>query len=172
MKKIILTLFLLALIQSFSQENIRVNEKVQIKISNWILNTPKDKNLENKYIVLEFWATWCYPCLKSVKHINEVQSKFNRKDLYFISITDEKVEAVKSISKKIDFKSIVVSDQMKYNYFWKNGLKSLSLPLTILIDNNGIIKWIGMPFILNEKIIQDLVDNKLDPYSMFEKPKI
>jgi thiol-disulfide isomerase/thioredoxin len=171
MKKLILTLFLLILTKSFSQQNIRTNEKAKIKITDWILNVPQDKNIENKYIVLEFWASWCDPCLKSVKHINDLQSKFNREDLYFISITDEKVEDVKSVSKNINFKSIVVSDQRKYNYFWKNGIKSLILPLTILIDNKGIIKWIGMPSILTEKIIQDLIDNKLEPYNMYEIPK-
>ncbi len=166
-KFLFFTLFVF--INLFSQENLRVNEKANINITDWILNVPKDKNLNNKFIVLEFWSSSCKPCLKAVEHLNELQSKFNREDLYFISLTDERPEEVNKTARKVPFNSIVVSDQRKYNYFWKNGIKSLVLPLTILIDNKGIIKWIGLPNFLTEKEIKNLVENKLEPYSIYKK---
>jgi thiol-disulfide isomerase/thioredoxin len=171
MKKIVLFFGLIIFNSSFSQENLRLNEKANIKITDWILNIPKDKSLENKYIVLEFWSSSCGPCLKAVGHLNELQKKFNREDLYFISLTDEKPDEVKKTAKKVSFKSIVVSDQRKYTYFWSNGIKNLVLPLTVLIDNNGIIKWIGMPSLLTESIITNLMENKLEPYSIYAKVK-
>jgi thiol-disulfide isomerase/thioredoxin len=171
MKKIILLCSLIIFKNSFSQEKLKLDEKANIKITDWILNIPKDKSLENKYIVLEFWSSSCSPCLKAVNHLNELQSKFNREDLYFISLTDEKPDEVKKTAKKVSFKSIVVSDQRKYNYFWSNGIKNLVLPLTILIDDNGIIKWIGMPSLLTESIINNLVENKLESYSIYAKVK-
>ena len=169
MKNKILFFALLIFTNSFSQEHLRVNEKVNIKITDWILNVPEDKNLSNKFIVLEFWSSSCKPCLKAVEHLNELQSKFNRQDLYFISLTDEKPDEVNKTAKKVSFNSIVVSDQKKYNYFWKNGINSLVLPLTILIDNKGVIKWIGIPNLLTESVIESLVENKLETYNIYKK---
>ncbi|OYU83753.1 MAG: hypothetical protein CFE24_09695 [Flavobacterium sp. BFFFF2] len=155
----------------FSQEHLRVNRQApKINITDWIANIPADKNLENKYIVLEFWATWCKVCLESLIHLNNIQEKFNLKNLYFISITDEKVHDVKRILKKVNFKSIVVSDQKKLTQIaFGNKSGNMQLPITILIDNNGVLKWVGVPSLLTEQIIQDLVANKLAPYSMYDK---
>lgn len=61
-------------------------------ITDWIKNIPEDKNLNNKYIVLEFWATWCEPSIAAVPHLNQLQDEFKQNDLYFNSITDESIE--------------------------------------------------------------------------------
>jgi thiol-disulfide isomerase/thioredoxin len=157
--------------ESYSQYNIKVNQKApEIFITDWLRNIPKDKKLNNKYIVLEFWATWCGPCIKAVPHLNELQSKFNRDDLYFISMTDESVERIERLLQKINFNSIVVSDQSKKTHIafgdGKTGLKAY--PLTVLIDKNNTIKWIGNPDQLNGKILEEFLSDKLVPYSLYE----
>jgi thiol-disulfide isomerase/thioredoxin len=157
--------------ESYSQYNIKVNQKApEIFITDWLRNIPKDKKLNNKYIVLEFWATWCGPCIKAVPHLNELQSKFNRDDLYFISMTDESVERIERLLQKINFNSIVVSDQSKKTHIafgdGKTGLKVY--PLTVLIDKTNTIKWIGNPDQLNGKILEEFLSDKLVPYSLYE----
>ena len=150
---------------------IRLNSKVNLKFTDWIANIPENKNLEGKFIVLEFWASWCNPCIEQVSHLNELQSKFSEKNLYFISITDEKTEIVKNVLKRVHFESIVVSDQRKINNFWNGGIKKLILPFTILIDDEGYIKWIGIPSLLREKDIQDLITKKIIPFNLYEREK-
>jgi thiol-disulfide isomerase/thioredoxin len=168
-----LILVLLFFVQiALCQSNIKLNQKApQITISDWVLNVPKDKNLNNKFIVLEFWATWCGPCIKAVPHLNEIQERTKHKDLYFISITDESVEKINRISKRIIFNSIVVSDQSKKTHInFGNGIDGLEVyPFTVLIDNKGIIKWIGSPVSLTEEIVNDFLYAKLTPSNAFEK---
>ena len=53
MKKIIVSLILMFSFNVFSQQNIKLEEKAPaINITDWIINVPKDKKLENKFIVL------------------------------------------------------------------------------------------------------------------------
>lgn len=71
---------------------------------------PEDTSLHQKYIVLEFWATWCKPCLDAVPHLNGLQAQLNRSDVQFLSMTDEPSEVARQVFDKVDFQSTVVTD--------------------------------------------------------------
>jgi len=147
---------------AYAQSNIKVNEKAPtINITDWIENVPNDKTLSDKYIVLEFWATWCGPCIAAVPHMNSIQKEFNQKDLYYISITDESVEKVERSMKRIEFNSIVVTDLTKKTQInFGDGVEGLdAYPLTVLIDKTGIVKWIGEPKNLNSVIMTTFLSN-------------
>jgi len=143
----------------YSQDILKVSDKApKINITDYILNKPEDSKIDNKFIILEFWATWCAPCLGSVPHLNDLQSKFkNRKDLLFISLTYEKPEKTKRTLEKVEFKTIVVSDQTKQT---ETNFNVDGIPHTVLIDNKGIVKWIGTPNELKSSMIENLLNGK------------
>jgi hypothetical protein len=66
----------------------------------------------------------------------------------FLSMTYEKSEN----KRKIPFKTVVVSDQTKLN---ETNFNVDEIPHTVLIDNKGIIRWIGIPTELNSSIIEN-----------------
>ena len=115
MKAKILILFITCFISGnvHSQSVIKAGDKAPaIAITDYISNTPKDTTLKNKYILLEFWATWCAPCLGAVPHLNMLHEKYkDRNYILFISMTYEAPEKVLKTLKLIDFKTIVVSDR-------------------------------------------------------------
>ncbi len=172
MKTVIIIFACLLFAQVNAQTTVKVNEKApEILVTDWIQNAPVDKDLTGKFIVLEFWATWCGPCIAAVPHLNELQKEFNRPDLYFISMTDEQVPVAERILKRISFSSVVVTDtskQTQKNYGDSaNGLTFI--PITILIDKEGIIKWTGFPDMLTKKIMTEFIAGKeLKP---MEEPK-
>jgi uncharacterized protein (TIGR03435 family) len=158
MKKInVLFLLIFLFGNMYSQDTLKIGDKApKINITDYILNIPKDKNIEGKFIVLEFWATWCAPCLSAVPHLNELHDNFkNRKDLLFLSMTYEKPEKTKRTLEKIPFKTVVVSDQTKLN---EANFNVDEIPHTVLIDNKGVIRWIGIPTELNSSIIENLLN--------------
>lgn len=157
MKSIYYILFLMCFTgNSIAQSNLKVGDKApKINITDYLHNVPKDKKLENKFIVLEFWATWCAPCLSAVPHLNDLQDKFkDRDDLVFLSLTYEKPEKTKRTLEKVKFNTIVVSDQTKQT---ETNFHVKGIPHTVLIDNKGIIRWIGTPIELTALLIDKLV---------------
>jgi len=161
--KVIVILFFLFSVLSV-QAQIKVGDIApEINVTDYISNIPKNKSFKDKYILLEFWATWCGPCLEEVPNLNKFQEKFkNRKDLIFISITDEKPEKVLRTLNRITFNSIVVSDQTRKTLksFVEDSNGSVSIPCTILINKEGIVKWVGSPRLLNEVILNKFVNNE------------
>jgi thiol-disulfide isomerase/thioredoxin len=166
MKNTISTIFFTLLFSNlaFGQTALKVGDKApQINITDTVSNAPGYKNFENKFILLEFWATWCAPCLAAVPHINDLQEKHkDRKDLVFISMTYEKPEKILRTLNKIEFKSMVVSDQTKkaHRDFGGDAAGDLSVPYTVLIGNKGIVKWIGTPKEMNSETFENFINNK------------
>jgi hypothetical protein len=95
--------------------------------------------------------------------MNELQEEFNDQDLYYISITDEEVNKVERTLKRVDFQSIVVSDQsQKTHIAYGDGVDGLeAYPLTVLISKSGNVQWIGEPMKLTSQVMSSFLDGTL-----------
>jgi thiol-disulfide isomerase/thioredoxin len=141
------------------EEQLIGTEAPPLTITDWLQNTPVDTNLAGKFRVLEFWATWCIPCLKAVPHMNKLQEKMKGGNIVFLSVTSESPEKVKTTLQKVSFETIVVSDQTRAIH---RGLGieykgTTRLPRTVLIDDKNKIIWYGNPQKLTEKMLRRFV---------------
>jgi thiol-disulfide isomerase/thioredoxin len=125
-------------------------------ITSYLLSEPADKHFTPKFKVLEFWATWCKPCLKAVPHLNKLQDRFKDSNIVFLSFTYEPPAKAVEAFKKVQFKTIVVTDttrtthrKLRIDY---NG--TMPLPRTVLIDDENKIVWYGSPSKLTSKLLE------------------
>jgi thiol-disulfide isomerase/thioredoxin len=112
-----------------------------LNIENWVTPEPPDSNsLSGKPYVLEFWATWCPPCVESIPHIKELAEKYNGKVEFIAISVDSSDEPVK---KMVDEKNI------NYNVGMDNGLSDKygvrGIPAAFMISKEGTIVWSGHP---------------------------
>ncbi|OIV39691.1 TlpA family protein disulfide reductase [Flavobacterium johnsoniae] len=126
--------------------------KVGSPAPNFILKDSNDKTIsladfKNKeYILIDFWASWCAPCLEELPYIKELYKKYQHQGFEIISITEDKEsDSWKNaiIKNKIEsWKHIsLLENQSKIDKeYFVNGI-----PHKVLIDKNGIIigKWKG-----------------------------
>ncbi len=140
-----------------------------IKVTNWINNKSKQTELTGKFIVIDFWATWCAPCLAAQPNMNKLRNEFkDREDLIFLSISDEPEDKIQKLLKRFPFDSFVVTDTTGST---QDSFKIKSLPTTFLINAKGDVFWEGVPSDLNVQIITDLLNEKSKPHVSIKSPQ-
>lgn len=126
-------------IVSFSPSEINKNERVTLKDYHWNLNELNSgivnlSQSEGKVIIINFWATWCPPCVAEMPELQKLYDEFGEKvDFYFIA--NEKPETVNLFLEKKGF-NLPVFLQIEKS---PKELETSSLPTTFLISKNGEI---------------------------------
>ncbi|MBV9107419.1 MAG: TlpA family protein disulfide reductase [Verrucomicrobia bacterium] len=115
----------------------------------------KQPELTGKPLLVEFWATWCPPCRKSIPHLNEIYSKYKSQGLQIVGITDEDEATVKKFQKQIpmDYSVAISTPGSIYQQF---GITAI--PTAFLVNKGGKIVWTGHPMELSETEIQSVLN--------------
>jgi thiol-disulfide isomerase/thioredoxin len=116
-------------------------------------------SLKGKVVVLDFWATWCVPCLASFPGMQQVADKYKTdQDVVFLFVnTLEKNKDVRSwIAKfktahKYAFRMLLDSDNNVVAAY-----KSMGLPTKVIIDKNGIIRFTTTGFSGDSILVSEL----------------
>jgi thiol-disulfide isomerase/thioredoxin len=118
-------------------------------------------NLENKTIILEFWATWCRPCVASIPHFNSLAEEFSSDSVVFLSINaHDPKEKVETFLKQHTMSSNVVIDDNLKTY---NKLRITSLPTTLIITPNNEIIWRGSTGQLTKENLSNYLSKGISP---------
>ena len=130
----------------------------RIEISQWLSGEIKGAGpLAGKTVILEFFATWCRPCWAAVPHMNDLVEKFASDNVIFISMSDEKPEVIASRVGMMGIKARVVLDQENATH---KAYEIESIPTLVLIDQSGIIRWMGHPMTFTEEMLTAFLKNK------------
>jgi len=126
-----------------------------LQVGKWVQGTPTAEFTPGKVTIVEFWATWCGPCIAGMPHLSDVQDRYAKTGLRVIGVTKPDDHNVLA-----DVEAMVQDKQdvMRYTVMWDaegatfrafmTASGQTGIPTCFVVDGAGRVAWIGHPFFL------------------------
>jgi peroxiredoxin len=138
-----------------NQKSLIGKQAPEISLSNAYGDTLKLSQLKGKYVLVDFWGTWCRPCRKENKNLSALYPKYRYKGFEIFQVAIER--------NKTDWKNTIREDKL----FWKYQVSELNymesetakiyqvkaLPANYLVNPEGII--------IDQNLFGDSLQSKL-----------
>jgi thiol-disulfide isomerase/thioredoxin len=154
-----------------------------LKVTEW-MNGSEPKTFEkDKVYVLEFWATWCGPCIGAMPHLTELAKANAAKGLVVIGLTnkDDRGNNQKSVAafveknkgEKLGYVVGFSDGEETYNAYMEAAGQD-GIPCSFVIGKSGKVEYIGHPTNLDEvlpKVLDGTWKGKADADAMEAREK-
>lgn len=153
-----------------------------LDIEHWIQDgngqyEPVSEFEEGNVYIIEFWATWCQPCINSMPHLAETQREYADQGVRLISVSDEPLETVEGFldgevhSSATSAEGEEAEKEEKQTYRELTSVYSLTtdpdrsthtaymdaadqagIPTAFIVGKTGEVEWIGHPMTMDEPL--------------------
>jgi cytochrome c biogenesis protein CcmG, thiol:disulfide interchange protein DsbE len=114
-----------------------------IKVTSTSGQTLSLANYQGHVLILDFFASWCEPCKRSIPHLIELNRKYGKQGLQILGLSldedkDDLLNFVKPL--KLNYPAALANEELQIAY----GLRSI--PTLVLIDKKGVVveKYMGL----------------------------
>lgn len=130
-------------------KSFRGERPPQIIVDKWVTSSPP--SVEGKFVLIDFWASWCEPATRTIPQLNALQLRFADK-LVVIGLTDESVETVQKMKGPAISYYVGTDEQART----RTAVEVRGLPHALLMDPKGIVRYEGVPDYLTPEAFQEL----------------
>ncbi len=141
-----------------------------LTISEWVKGSPVEAFKPGEVYVVEFWATWCGPCIASMPHLSEIQTRLKGKGVTVIGVSAEDPgNTLEAVKKMVEEKgegmayTVAFDGGAKTSAAWMQPAEQMGIPCSFVVDKQGNLAYIGHPMFLDiplEGILAGTWDNK------------
>lgn len=150
-----------------------------LAIGQWIKGEPIESFVEGRVYAIEFWATWCGPCIAGIPHLSEVQEK-HKDHLDIVSVTSadpsNTLEAVTEFVAARDSEMgyrVAFDDLDRTSTSYMQAAGQNGIPCAFVIDKQGRVAWIGHPADpAFEGTIEAIIRDEFDPEAAVRERKL
>lgn len=152
----------------------------EFKVEAFIKGEPVKSFEKGKVYVIEFWATWCGPCIMAFPHLSELQAEY--KDKVTIIGTNslqtpyksDTIEVIKAfVAKQGDKMAYTVAydgKEMLMANAYLTAAGQSSIPTAFIVNQEGKLAWVGHPGEMND-VLKSVVEGTYDLKAAAEKAK-
>jgi len=146
MKKIILTLlavhFSLFTLYAQGLKNSKVPATEVKTINGTLFNTSKFSNGGKPYII-DFWATWCKPCIAELDAISDDYVQWQKETgVKVIAIAVDDQRTTSKVASFVKQKGWTYDVYLDPNQDFQRNMQVINCPCTFIVDGNGQIVWV------------------------------
>lgn len=169
---------------SFADETLTIGSKAPaLNIEHWVSDgngafKPVRQFQEGKVYVVEFWATWCGPCVQSMPHLVEVQKKYAKQGVQIVSVSDEDLETVSEFLKRpyaapegekgpatyaelTSAYCLTADPDRSVHAAYMEAAGQNGIPTCFIVGKSGLVEWIGHPMEMDEPL-SSVIGDKWD----------
>ena len=99
-------------------------------------------DLQGKNVLINYWATWCPPCLNELTALENIQNQFEHQDFLVVTINGIEQDNLGDVQATVQEYGITYPVLLDENETFWDSYRILFLPTSIYIDEVGIIRFI------------------------------
>lgn len=123
-------------------------------VEKWLTEQPDTKG---KYLLIEFWATWCRQCRLAVPRLNQFHRRFGQ-ELVVIGISDEKEDVVRKLKEpKIEYYIAIDTEAGT-----KEKMGVFGIPHAVILEPDGYVVWEGFPLLKGHELTEEVIEKILE----------
>jgi thiol-disulfide isomerase/thioredoxin len=125
-----------------------------LAVEKWLTDEPET---DGKYLLIEFWATWCRQCRLAAPKLNELHRKFGD-ELVIIGISDETEQVVRRLDEPAMEFHLAIDTQARM----KEKMGVFGIPHAIIVEPGGHVVWEGFPLLKGHELTEQVVRKILE----------
>ena len=141
MKKITFILVLFLSVIAYSQDNSTNSlPSIDVKTLDGKVFNTKDINNNGKPIILDFWATWCKPCVKELEAISDLYEEWQEETgVLVVAVSIDNSRSMSRVAPFVNAKSWEYLVLLDPNSKFKEAMNVVNVPHVFLLDGTGKI---------------------------------
>ena len=143
-----------------------------VTVDHWVKGDSIDGFEDGQVYVMEFWATWCGPCVSSMPHLSDIQEEYGNKVKVIGVSSETDPEIVTTFLAKTNKRDNKLNnDRMRYTVavdpdrstsrVFMEASNQRGIPTAFIINGQGQVAWIGHPMKMDEPL-KEVVEGTWD----------
>lgn len=125
---------------------------------------------DGKVYVVEFWATWCPPCVSSMPHLAKLQEKHRKDNVQIVSVSTEDVKTIttalakphpteeKPMAEVTENYTLTCDPDGSVSQDYMRAAQRNGIPCAFIVGKTGVVEWIGHPMSMDDPLNEVITD--------------
>jgi cytochrome c biogenesis protein CcmG/thiol:disulfide interchange protein DsbE len=127
-----------------------------LAVSDWVNGEVTPADLKGKVVIVDFYATWCGPCVAAIPHNNELLKKYKDKGLVIVGVCTSK-KGQNQMEQTVKERGIQYPTARDPNLKSQEAWEVRYYPTYAIVDRRGIVRIIGLQPDHVEEVVKKLL---------------
>jgi thiol-disulfide isomerase/thioredoxin len=128
----------------------------EITVTDWLNGQVTPEDMKGKVVLVDFYATWCGPCMASIPHNNELLAKYKDQGLVIIGVCTNK-RGQENMEETVKDRGIEYPTAKDSQLLSQAAWHVHYYPTYAVVDRKGIVRIIGLQPPYVERVVQKLL---------------